>query len=79
MKFQVRPHSVRLGVEVVEVFNDQGDFIATITAGGNDREIRIISKFMERVHMESDLPFQSVFPVPVARIWLAADGEDDNG
>lgn len=46
MKFRVQPHSIRPGIEVVEVFDDAGNFIASIMQGNHPRQIKIVSKYM---------------------------------
>jgi len=65
MKFKVKPHSVLPGVEVVEVFDDKGNFIATVTAGDSDQEIRVISHFFEASRVE----FEGT-PLPAVRVYL---------
>lgn len=75
MKFKVTPHSIRPDVETVEVFNDQGEFIATITAGEDDNEIRVVSKHMDRVRVA---PPSSLLPVPAARIYLKEQDNENN-
>ncbi len=46
MKFKVELHSIRPGVEVVEVFDDAGNFIAAIMQGDHPRQIKVVSKYM---------------------------------
>lgn len=46
MKFQLRLSSTRKGVQVVEVRDDNGDLLATITPGDTSREIRLMSKHL---------------------------------
>ncbi len=67
MKFKVTPHSIRPGVEVVEVFDDDGNFIATVTQGDHPRHIKIVSKYMIDVK-----PAPPKFPpIPAAIIYLS--------
>ena len=46
MKFRIQPHALRPGVEVVEVYDDSGHFIATVSPGDDDREVRVTSKYI---------------------------------
>jgi hypothetical protein len=68
VKFRVVPHSVRPGVELVEVFADDGRFIASITAGDTDEEIRVVSKHGR------DTMLQHSFP-PLIQVLLSKPNE----
>lgn len=67
MRFHVVPHLVRPDVQVVEVFDDAGNFIATVTQGEHPRQIKIMSKYMTDV---GRAPF-NLPPIPAAVIELA--------
>lgn len=57
MKFSIHPHAIRSGVEVVEVRDDQGNLLATITPGAyNPNEIRVLSKRLNHVAQEAPGP-----------------------
>lgn len=45
MKFKIGKHSIRPGVEVVEVFDDQGVFVAQIVPSDDGCSIKVISKY----------------------------------
>ena len=47
MKFNVTHHGSRPDVPVVEVFSEDGRFIAMICPGEHDGIIRVISKYMK--------------------------------
>ena len=55
MKFQIGRHTIR-PVDVVEVFDDEGTFIAMISPGATDDEIHVVSKFMKNVEMSEKFP-----------------------
>jgi len=66
MKFVVTPHSIRKDVEVVEVYDDAGNFVATITEGAHPRQIKVVSKYMRSFgHAPFKLP-----PIPALVIEL---------
>ena len=69
MKFKVTPHSIRPGVQVVEVRDDDGNLLATMTEGDHPRQIKVVSKYMRDFgHAPFKLP-----PIPALVIELAED------
>lgn len=54
MKFNIARHSIR-DVDVIEVFADDGRFIATVTPGDTDEEIRVLSKYAAAVQSDIGL------------------------
>ena len=67
MKFTIKAHLIRRDVEVVEVTDKAGRLIATVTPGDDDNEIRVTSKYLDRVETEGR-------PPPTACIHLAGRG-----
>lgn len=53
MRFRIMPHSTRIGELVVEVFDSLNRFIASISSGNTDRELRIISKHITDADVEA--------------------------
>lgn len=45
MRFNVSQHSVRPGVQVVEVFDSKGRLVATVTEAEDGRSIKVVSKY----------------------------------
>jgi len=45
MRFNVTPHSIRMDVEIVEVFDDQGRFIGQVVLAEDGQSIKVISKY----------------------------------
>jgi len=46
MKFQLRLHSQRKGVQVLEIVGDSGELLATLIPGDTPREVRFLSKHL---------------------------------
>lgn len=67
MRFQIKPHGERSGVEMVEVWiGDQ--FVGALYPGDRDDEIRFVSK-----HLMTAVLFDNSFP-PVVQIMLNLGG-----
>jgi hypothetical protein len=50
VKFEIKPHSLRAGVNIVEVMDDSGRLLlATITPGDTDRELRVVSRHFRTI------------------------------
>ena len=45
MRFKIAKHGIR-PIDIVEVYDERGRFIATITPGDSDGHIRVISKYL---------------------------------
>lgn len=54
MRFRLAPHPIRPGVQIVEVFDDDDEFLATICPADTreGRELRVISKHVVRAQIE---------------------------
>jgi len=68
MKFRIGRHTIR-PVDVVEIFDDEGTFIAMLSPGATDDELHVVSKFMQGVEMSETFP-------PFARIKLDRGGQE---
>lgn len=57
MKFVVKPHLVRPGAEVVDVFDDMDNFLATIVQGDDGSQVlKIVSRRIRASVMTEGTP-----------------------
>lgn len=56
MKFRIAKHSIRPGIEIVEVFSEDGRFIGQICPGDTDGTIRVISKYLDGSVLDENYP-----------------------
>jgi hypothetical protein len=55
MRFEIKPHSVLPGAEMIEVYSDQ-QFIAAIYPGANGDSLRVISKYLAAATLDQAPP-----------------------
>lgn len=66
MRFVIKPHSVRSGVEMVEVFvGDQ--FVGAFYPGDRDDEVRFVSKHLLSATLNETFP-------PMVQVFLSLGG-----
>ena len=55
MRFVIGRHSTR-PVDIVEIYDGEGHFVATLYPGDTDDEIRVVSKYLEGVLLDERFP-----------------------
>lgn len=68
MRYRIKPHSSRPNVSVVEVFDDENRFMATIIEGGAPNILHVVSKHLIDAHF-----IPGVIPVTVVQFLPSTD------